>query len=138
MSSCDDLFQERQRLLLERQEAEAQLARFTKLRMSNDIPDDEFFRRAADDAADNIADPANAQAVEGGIADPKAADSQVSIPEGQPVNYKQQLRTNPEEVVRDYAVLTRALMQTGKKLMPDEWKFMGKGVKDAAKLIAEC
>ena len=32
MSSCDDLFQERQRLLLERQEAEAQLARFTKLR----------------------------------------------------------------------------------------------------------
>ena len=137
MSSCDDLFQERQRLLLERQEAEAQLARFTKLRMSNDIPDDEFFRRAADDAADNIADPANAQAVEDGIADPKAADSQVSIPEGQPVNYKQQLRTNPEEVVRDYAVLTRALMQTGKKLMPDEWKFMGKGVKDAAKLIAE-
>ena len=137
MSSCDDLFQERQRMLLEQQETDAQLARFTKLRMSNDIPDDEFFRRAANDAADNIGDPANAQAVDDGIADPKAAESQVSIPEGQPVNYKQQLRTNPEEVVRDYATLTRALMQTGRKLMPDEWKFMGKGVKDAADLIAQ-
>ena len=137
MSSCDDLFQERQRLLLEQQETDAQLARVTGLRMSNDIPDDEFFRRAQDEAADNIDDPANAQAVEEGITNPKGVDGRVSIPEGQPVNYKQQLRTNPEEVVRDYATLTRALMQTGKKLMPDEWKFLGKGVKDAAQLIAE-
>lgn len=137
MSSCDDLFQERQRLLLEQQETDARLARITGLRMSNDIPDDEFFQRAVNEAADQIDDPANAGAVEAGMADPKGVDGRVSIPEGQPVNYKQQLRTNPEEVVRDYATLTRALMQTGKKLMPDEWKFLGKGVKDAAQLIAE-
>ena len=129
MSSCDDLFQRKLALDLQRQENDAELARLKQIRASRDLPSDEQFQAASDDALANMADPANRAAADEAIAtqqaSPEKVAPKVNIGEGQPVNFQQRLRDQPEEVVRDYAVLTNSLRQAGVKNMPDEFVLKG-------------
>lgn len=71
--------------------------------------------------------------IEEGIKNKKGS----SIPQSQPVNFKQQLRTNPELVVRDYAFLSKSLLETSQELNPRNWQFLNRDVEGAAKAIAE-
>ncbi|MGB0824977.1 MAG: hypothetical protein ACPGPH_03470 [Synechococcus sp.] len=129
MSSCDDLFQRKLALDLQRQENDAELVRLKQIRASRDLPSDEQFQAASDDALANMADPANRAAAEEAIAtqqaNPGKVAPKVNIGEGQPVNFQQRLRDQPEEVVRDYAILTNSLRQAGVKNMPDEFVAAG-------------
>ena len=129
MSSCDSLFQRKLELDLQRQENDAELARINQIRLSRQGPSEEQFKAAADDAMKGMADPANRAAANEAIAKQKSSkksvNPKVNIGEGQPVNFKQQLRDNPEDVVRDYAVLTNSLRQAGAKNMPEEFLLKG-------------
>jgi hypothetical protein len=121
MSSCDELFQRKLALDLERQQNDAELTRINQIRASRAVPSDDEFKAANADALKGMTDPANRAAAEEGV----KKKPKVNIGEGQPVNFKQKLRDAPEEVVRDYAVLTNSLRQAGAKNMPEEFTLKG-------------
>ena len=121
MSSCDELFQRKLALDLDRQQNDAELTRLNQIRASRAVPSDDEFKAANADALKGMQDPANRAAVEEGI----KKNPKVNIGAGQPVNFKQKLRDAPEEVVRDYAVLTNSLRQAGTKNMPEEFALKG-------------
>ena len=129
MSSCDELFQRKLALDLERQQNDAELTRINQIRASRAVPSDDEFKAASADALEGMQDPVNRAAAEEGIeqqkANSKRPDPRVNIGAGQPVNFKQKLRDAPEEVVRDYAVLTNSLRQAGAKNMPEEFMLKG-------------
>ena len=131
MASCDELFQRKLELDLKRQQNDAALTRINQIQASRELPPDEQFRAAQQDAQAAMADPANRAAADEAIeqqkANPKRVTPRVNINEGQPVNFKQQLRDSPEDVVREYAVMTNSLRQAGMKNMPDEFKAGGYG-----------
>ena len=121
MSSCDELFQRKLALDLDRQKNDAELTRLNQIRASRAVPSDDEFKAASADALKGMTDPANKAAAEEGIKNkPK-----VNIGAGQPVNFKQKLRDAPEEVVKNYAILTNSLRQAGAKNMPDEFMLKG-------------
>ena len=127
MSSCDELFQRKLALDLDRQKNDAELTRINQIRASRAVPSDDEFKAASADALKGMTDPAN-KARGRRLANRRhqeRPDPKVNIGAGQPVNFKQKLRDAPEEVVRDYAVLTNSLRQAGVKNMPDEFVLKG-------------
>ena len=122
MDRCTDLFQKKQALNLERQETDIEVARLSQIQRSRMPSEDEFLeaQRAAEKAAK---DPANADAVKEAIEAEKKPG--VNIGAGQPVNYVQKLRDFPEQVVAEYAVMTRSLREGGRAAMPDQFDMNG-------------
>ena len=132
MASCDDLFQRKLALDLEKQANDEDLARLSQIQRSR-IPSDDEFRKAQDAAIDKLSDPKiNADAAEGArAAEAQKADKaaglpkeqqtstpRVNIPEGQPFNYAQIARDKPEEFVRDYAVNLKAAFEGSEENIP--------------------
>jgi hypothetical protein len=128
MASCDDLFQRKLALDLDKQANDEELARVSQIQRSR-IPSDDEFRKAQKIAQDPKTDAANRAAAEEAIEQQQDAaggvDPRVNIADGQPINYKQRLRDYPEEVVADYATLTRNLRQGGAAAMPEEFALKG-------------
>lgn len=137
MASCGDLFLERQRLLKEKAQVDADLMRIKGISMSTDFPSDEQIRKAAQRTGENIESIQESGVIDEAIANPKAKTSETNIPEGQPTNFKQLLRNNPEEVANDYATLSKALLDTGKELRPEDWKFVHNNAAELAEDLAE-
>ena len=140
MTSCNELFQERQRLLKERADVQANLSKVKKLQASNQFPDDEAIKKESANFKRDINDPANIEDIDQLVADSldNAKDTpEVNIPKGQPSNFAQLNREYPEEVVKKYALFNKSLMNSGKRLMPDQWEFIYDNPFDAADKIAE-
>ena len=128
MASCDDLFQRKLALDLEKQANDEELARVAQIQRSR-IPSDDEFKKAQKIAQDPKVDAANRAAAEEAIEQQQGAargvEPRVNIAEGQPINYKQRLRDYPEEVVADYATLTKNLRTGGVNAMPEEFALKG-------------
>ena len=137
MASCEDLFQRKLDLDLQKQANDEDLANLNQVRASR-IPSDDEFRKAQEIANDpevqkaerRVAeDDARTQAQDDAerIADDKKprVEPQVNIGDGQPVNYRQRLRDNPEEVVVDYATIERVNRRAGTEAMPEDFAMKG-------------
>ena len=129
MASCDELFQRKLDLDLQKQANDQDLSNINQIRASR-IPSDDEFRKAQQAANDPAANKADADVVADDIAQQQASDKarpdpQVNIGEGQPINYRQQLRNNPEEVVAQYGELTRGLRRAGSEAMPQDFAMKG-------------
>ena len=124
MASCDDLFQRKLALDLEKQANDEELARMSNIQF-NRIPSDDEFRKAQDAAIDNLSDPEiNAKAAEGAREaelkkqGKKAKVPEVNIGQKQSFNFMQMARDTPEEGVRDYAVTMGAALESGSANLP--------------------
>ena len=139
MSKCDDLFQERQRLINEKAGTQADLSRIRSIQASSNMPSEEEFARQAGKMADDIEEIQASGEVQRAIANPKSKEAETNIPKEQPTNIAQALRSNPEEWVENWAVLSKALQRTGQRLSPDQWEFIKtKGsLNTAARTISE-
>ena len=139
MASCDELFQRKLELDLQRQENDEDLTNINQIKASR-IPSDDEFRKAQEIANDPKVQKAERRVAETDartqaqddaerIADEKKprVEPKVNIGDGQPVNYRQQLRDNPEQVVAQYAELTRVLRNAGSEAMPKDFKLDGYG-----------
>ena len=129
MASCDELFQRKLDLDLQKQANDEDLTNLNQIRASR-IPSDDEFRKAQKAANDPAANKADSDVVADDIAQQQASDKarpdpQVNIGEGQPINYRQQLRNNPEEVVAQYGELTRGLRRAGSEAMPKDFAMKG-------------
>ncbi len=128
MASCDELFQRKLALDLEKQENDAALARVSQIQRSR-IPSDDEFRKAQKIAEDPKTDAVNRADAQRAIETQKAAsrgvEPRVNIAEGQPVNLKQLLRDYPEEVVLSYATRIKNLRAGGQAAMPAEFALKG-------------
>ncbi|MAB77690.1 MAG: hypothetical protein CMO47_14730 [Verrucomicrobiales bacterium] len=137
MASCEELFQRKLELDLQRQENDADLTNINQI-MASRIPSDDEFRKAQKIANDPEVQKAERRVAETDartqaqddaerIADEKKprVEPQVNIGEGQPINYRQQLRDNPEEVVAQYGALTRGLRRAGSEAMPQDFAMKG-------------
>lgn len=137
MASCDELFQRKLQLDLERQRNDEQMGRLRNIQTSRvpegELPDDAGFEKAQDDVLAGLNDPENkaaaaegAQAAERRKQDAAAGvpkDKRTKVPEvnigaGQPVNLEQLARDKPEEMVRDMATLIRSLSQVANRYIP--------------------
>ena len=134
---CSELFQRKLELDQETQQLNEDLARINGIRASR-VPSDAEFEKAqkvADDAkvqADSREDAAYNMNQQKASDELRAADGKpgrpspaVNIYEGQPVNYRQALKNNPEEVVVDYAALTETLRKAGAAGMPEDFAAKG-------------
>ena len=137
MSKCDDLFQRKLRLDLKKNEINEDIARVNKLRMSTNIPDDDFFKKAQDRIAHYLEDQEAMDLIDASIKDPKAEDVFVSIGQNRPTNFVQQLRTKPEDVVADWASYSQAFLRAGKDLMPEKFPWLDADIYDAARKVSE-
>jgi hypothetical protein len=137
MASCDDLFQRKLALDLERQQNDAELDRIRQIQASR-APDpwevsDEDYLKAQEIAEDRMA--ANRRVAAKGIdqqiksdelrkADDKPVrpNPPVNIYEGQPINFRQVLRNNPESIAdgQAYAAQMLSMMDAQSALKPDE------------------
>ena len=135
MSSCDELFQERQRLIREKAKNDADLARIRGIQQSNLPPDDALKKDLSGKFADDMQEIQDSGEIGRNIEN--ASDVDVSIPQGQPTNYVQLLRTNPKGVVEDFALMNKTLQKSGQRLMPEEWKFLNTDVNESAQEVAE-
>jgi hypothetical protein len=152
-NSCDDLFQRKLDLDLQRQENDAELAKLKQIQASRSVPPDDNFNKAwrqyqeerlkREDQAipseeefdqawtayrEAAQKPANKQDVDEGLnaaQTPGERPPAVNIAEGQPVNFDQLVRNHPEDVVREYALVTKSLREAGVKAMPDEFRLDG-------------
>ena len=137
MASCDELFQRKLELDLQKQANDEDLTNLNQIRASR-IPSDEEFRKAQEIANDPEVQKAERRVAETDartqaqddaerIADEKKprVEPQVNIGEGQPVNYRQKLRDNPEEVVVDYATIERVNRRAGAEAMPEDFAMKG-------------
>ena len=134
MASCDELFQRKLALDLERQQNDAEIDRLRQVRASRTPdPTDEEYLKAQQIAEERMA--ANQQIAAEGIdqqiksdelrkADDKSVrpDPPVNIYEGQPVNFRQVLRNNPESIAdgQAYAAQMLSMMDAQSALKPDE------------------
>ena len=135
MSSCDELFQERQRLIREKAQNDADLARIRGIQQSNLPPDDALKKDLSGKFGDDMQEIQDSGEIGRNIENAK--DVQTSIPQGQPTNYVQLLRTNPKGVVEDFALMNKTLQKSGQRLMPEEWKFLNTDVNESAQEVAE-
>ena len=135
MSSCDELFQERQRLIREKAKNDADLARIRGIQQSSLPPDDALKKDLSGKFGDDMQEIQDSGEIGRNIEN--ASDVDVSIPQGQPTNYVQLLRTNPKGVVEDFALMNKTLQKSGQRLMPEEWKFLNTDVNESAQEVAE-
>jgi len=137
MASCEELFQRKLELDLQKQENAEDLTNLNQIRASR-IPSDEEFRKAqevvnnpeaqkaeAGVVADDIAQQQESNAARAADGKPMKPDPVVNIGDGQPVNYRQKLRDNPEEIVAQYAELDRLFRRAGNEVMPEEFRLEG-------------
>ena len=127
-NSCDDLFQRKLELDLQRQENDTELAKLKQIQASRSLPPEESFDKAWEAEQAARANSANQQDVSEGIAAAETAGERpprVNIAEGQPVNFDQMVRNHPEDVVREYALVTKSLREAGMNAMPDEFRLDG-------------
>ena len=137
MASCEELFQRKLDLDLKKQANDEDLTRINQIRASR-IPSDDEFRKAQEVANDPLVqknerkvavDDARTQAQDDfeRVMDEKKprVNPKVNIGEGQSVNYRQQLRDKPEEVVADYATMHRVFRAAGSAAMPDDFAMKG-------------
>ena len=134
MASCDDLFQRKLALDLERQQNDAEIDRLRQIRASRaPDPSEEEYLKAQQIAEERMA--ANREIAAEGIdqqiksdelrmADDKPVqpDPPVNIYAGQPVNFRQVLRNNPESIAdgQAYAAQMLSMMDAQRALKPDE------------------
>jgi len=134
MASCDDLFQRKLALDLERQQNDAELDRLRQIRASRaPDPSEEEYLKAQQIAEERMA--ANEQVAAEGIdqqvksneqraADGKSPkpDPAVNIYDGQPINFQKVLRENPESIAEGQAYAARmiSMMDAQSALKPDE------------------
>ena len=135
MSSCDELFQERQRLIREKAQNDADLARIRGIQQSNLPPDDVLREDFSGKFADDMQEIEKSGEIGRNI--DNAKDVGVSIPQGQPTNYVQLLRTNPRSVAEDRGLLSKTLLKSGQRLQPNEWKFLNTDLKETAQEVSE-
>ena len=128
MASCDELFQRKLALDLEKQANDEELARVSGIQRSR-IPSDDEFRKAQKIAEDPKTDAVNRADVERAVEIQKGnvreVEPRVNIAAGQPVNLKQLLRDYPEEVVVSYATRIKNLRTGGQAAMPEEFALKG-------------
>ena len=142
MSKCDDLFQRKLRLDLKKNEINEDIARINKLRMSTNIPDDDFFKTARDRIAHYLEDQEMEDYINKAVRQEgknvgNEQDIFVSTPQNKPTNFVQQLRTKPEELVKDWASYSQAFVRAGKDLMAENYKWQGYDLMDEAKKLSE-
>ena len=129
MSSCEELYQERQRLLAEKrmlEEGASQLQHRLRATVEsgytsdgeNVIPD-QAVRDSLNDFERALEDPTLNRAVERGL----EVGGRIDIGGGQPNNYVQLLQRMDVQTAADYAQLSQALLKTGQKLDPAGWRF---------------
>ena len=133
MSSCEELYQERQQLLAQKlalEEAGASLSRRLRATQApppgdglsfdgqNVIPDEKV-RDSLTDLERAFEDPTLNRAVERGL----EVGGRTDIGSGQPNNYVQLLQRMEVQTAADYAQLSQALLKTGQKLDPEGWRF---------------
>ena len=135
MSSCDELFQERQRLIREKAKNDADLARIKGIQQSNLPPDDVLKEDFSGKFADDMQEIKKSGEIERNIENAKEVETNIS--KGQPTNLVQLLRTNPKEWVEDQALMQKTLLKSGQRLEPDEWRFLNADVNETAQEIAE-
>ena len=122
MSSCDEKFQEIQRLQKERTKIDEDLTKVKGLQASTQFPTDDELQARFSKNVEKILDSGESKKL---VDEVKAGgDVETNIPEGQPVNLKQMLRDSPAEVVEELDSLTKGLMQTGKELQPQDWVWL--------------
>lgn len=137
MASCDELFQKKLELDLQRQENDAELARIRDIRASrSEIPSDDEFEGAFDDTMRNLQDPElqdeaarraqQAQQRKDDIAagvEPKDQTSRqrVNIGAGQPTNFDQAIREAPEAVIRDFGLYSSAIRRAAETNLGESW-----------------
>ena len=78
MASCGDLFLERQRLLKEKAQVDADLLRIKGISMSTDFPSDEQIRKAAQRTGENIENIQESGVIDEAIANPNAKTSETN------------------------------------------------------------
>jgi len=110
MSQCDDIFQRIQKLNREIGSLRSTQAAL-KAQMDADGLSDgmQALRKEFDD-----------DAIDEGL----RKGFRASIPNNRPVNFRQQLRYNPEEVVREYAEISTTLLRVGQELKPKDYAFL--------------
>jgi len=140
MASCDELFEKRQRLIKEKAEVDSELSKVKKLQASQ-LPDDDAIKKEIEG---NFADDMEKMEETGEIddlieqaLDNSKANPEVNIPEGQPSNFSQLLRYDPDYVVANYGVINKSLQNSGQRLMPDKWDFINDDPSGAAQQISE-
>lgn len=110
MSQCDDIFQRIQRLNKEITSLQADQAALKAQIESDGLTDGmQALRRDFDEDA---------------ITEGIEKQFRASIPNDRPVNFRQQLRYHPEEVVREYAEVSTTLLRVGKELRPQDYAFL--------------
>lgn len=139
MTSCGDLFQKRQRLLRERADVEADLKRVKTLQASQ-VPDDPWKEEIGGKFGDEIDKLEQSGEIDDLIQetlDKSKPNPQVNIPGGQPTNIAQMIRYYPEEFVKDQALMSKALMNRGQELSPEQWEFIQDNPGVAAQHVSE-
>jgi len=140
MASCDELFEKRQRLIREKAEIDSELSKVKKLQASQ-LPDDDAIKKEIEgNFADDIEKIQESGEIDDLIEqalDNSKANPEVNIPEGQPTNFSQLLRYDPDYVANNYGVLNKSLQNSGQRLMPDQWDFINEDPRGAAQQIFE-
>lgn len=140
MASCDELFEKRQRLIREKAEVDANLLKVRKLQASR-IPDDDALRKEIEgdfaDDIDKIQESGEIDDLVEQVLDNSRENPEVNIPKGRPTNLYQLMRYDPDFVANKYGVFNKALQNSGKRLMPDQWEFINDDPTGAAQQISE-
>ena len=135
MSKCDDLFQERQRLIRERSENDADLTRLRNISASKFPDDDELAKDLTGKFKDDLKNIQNDPDFKNAVDDPGSAE--VNIPKNQPNNFLQMARTQPKEIIEKWGSYSQALLQAGKRVRPQDFTFLNYNVNNAAQEISE-
>ena len=135
MSKCDDLFQERQRLIRERSENDADLTRLRNISASKFPDDDELAKDLTGKFKDDLKNIQNDPDFKKAVDDPGSAE--VNIPKNQPNNFLQMARTQPKEIIEKWGSYSQALLQAGRRVRPQDFTFLNYNVNNAAQEISE-
>ena len=135
MSKCDDLFQERQRLIKERSENDADLTRLRNISASKFPDDDELAKDLTGKFKDDLKNIQNDPDFKKAVDDPGSAE--VNIPKNQPNNFLQMARTQPKEIIEKWGSYSQALLQAGRRVRPQDFTFLNYNVNNAAQEISE-
>lgn len=131
MSSCEELYQERQRLLAEKRALEDEGNRLTaRIRATQqplpggDYNLDAVPERDLQDAMRREADLLDNDQFNAYIEQALEATPRVNIGAGQPINFKQLLSNYDIETAEDYAKLAQLLTISNRKLNPQDYAFI--------------
>ena len=142
MSKCDDLFQRKLGLDLEKNEINKDLARINKIRMSNQVPSEDAFRTMAEraqeflndqEAKDYVARAIKQKGKKIGLDD----DVFVSSPQNKPSNFTQLLREKPEELARNWGMHSQAWLRAAREVMPENTSFLNQNVHDTVAMVRD-